>query len=315
MRQDRLSLKLSVPSKTFLLGEYAVLNGGPALVMAHEPRFTLEICASESGCEGVSPQSPAGRFIRGHSQFFNAVGLRFLDPHEGRGGFGASSAQLVLAYAFKNLPQESLLKGLNVVDPQTLWKEYRELETGAKQLPSGADVVAQLLGGLAIVRVAPFESHSMIWPFENLEIVLAATGEKLATHEHLRERLPVSEALLALAEGGTNAAKNGEEDSFLSYMRQYADELERLQLVTAHTRGLVAQISAWPEVLSVKGCGAMGADVVAVASERSNVAAVKDKLKEMGLRVVSSSSQLSGGLRLEADLAPYFQAQSGEAWV
>jgi mevalonate kinase len=57
-------MKLRCPSKTFLLGEYAVLAGAPAILLATPPCFSLE--------EG-----------------------QWNDPYQGAGGFGASGAAFV----------------------------------------------------------------------------------------------------------------------------------------------------------------------------------------------------------------------------
>lgn len=39
-----MTIALSAPSKTFLVGEYAVLRGGPALLLNTSPRFRLRPC-------------------------------------------------------------------------------------------------------------------------------------------------------------------------------------------------------------------------------------------------------------------------------
>lgn len=58
-------MKILCPSKTFLVGEYAVLAGGPALLMATPPCFSWDN-------EG------------------------FYDPYDGKGGFGASGAEFAI---------------------------------------------------------------------------------------------------------------------------------------------------------------------------------------------------------------------------
>jgi len=57
-------MKLHCPSKTFLLGEYAILSGAPAILLATPPYFALE---------------------KG----------KWKDPYHGAGGFGASGAKFV----------------------------------------------------------------------------------------------------------------------------------------------------------------------------------------------------------------------------
>lgn len=58
-------MRISCPSKTFLVGEYAVISGGPALLLATPPCFSWDI-------EG------------------------FYDPYDNLGGFGASGAEFIV---------------------------------------------------------------------------------------------------------------------------------------------------------------------------------------------------------------------------
>jgi len=94
---------LSVPGKTFLVGEYLALSGGPSLLVATEPRFVLRVKAVAPRGRAAHPfaaASPAGRYlsrvIRDSEMF------EFQDPHQGAGGLGASSAQFALLYAWQN---------------------------------------------------------------------------------------------------------------------------------------------------------------------------------------------------------------------
>lgn len=72
-------MKILCPSKTFLLGEYAVLDGGPALLIATEPNFTYE----------------------NHT---------FSDPYQGQGGFGASGAKFIFQHYDECRSAQSALK-------------------------------------------------------------------------------------------------------------------------------------------------------------------------------------------------------------
>jgi mevalonate kinase len=308
------ALSFYIPSKTFLMGEYAVLHGGPALVMAHAPRFSVKIQADANGAvEGLHPMSPAGQWVRQNMAKFSGVKMSFVDPFAGKGGFGASSAQFVGAYAWSQLPPGRWHE--YAVNPEDLWRAYKSLNHGTGQPPSGADVTAQALGGVTIFQSSPFMAKSMAWPFENLVVVLARTGEKLPTHEHLRERLPVSDHLIALSRMGTSAFAEGRAQDFINSFRAYGEELERLQLVTMNTRGLIAQAASDRSVIAVKGCGAMGADVLAVLCDRENLGAVERMLGAMNLEVVSNSDRVEQGLTLEARLAPRLEPAEGPSWA
>ena len=94
---------LSVPGKTFLLGEYVALDGGPSLLLSTEPRFELRVRArSRDVALPFHAQSPAGRFFERHADDLAAWEFEFRDPSGGRGGLGASSAQFALMYAFEH---------------------------------------------------------------------------------------------------------------------------------------------------------------------------------------------------------------------
>lgn len=307
-------ISLWVPSKTFLMGEYAVLHGGPALVLTHGPRFCLQIDqAEEPACEGIHPMSPAGQWLRAHAIDFAKSAVQFLDPHLGMGGFGASSAQFVTCFAWSELPEKNWQNfSLSV---EKLWSQFRNLNHGAGQVPSGADVVAQALGQVTLFSATPFHAQALPWSFADLGVLLIPTGEKLATHEHLRERLPVSEHLLTLARAGASAFLEKKSESFLTAFRRYGEELERLQLVTSHTRGLLAQLASHPAVLAVKGCGAMGADVVAILAKTTDLSVLGDWVRRQGFQIVGTSENLEMGLTLEARLAPRHRPREDETWV
>src|ERR1700729_3734074 len=96
-------MKITIPSKTFLLGDYISLLGGPVLVLNTEPVFQC-LLEKSSGDQtiphyfGIHPESTAGKFIQRFANDFAGYDLTFFDPHQGAGGFGASSAQFVMVY-------------------------------------------------------------------------------------------------------------------------------------------------------------------------------------------------------------------------
>ena len=314
MRPDRARLILSVPSKTFLIGEYAVLHGLPAVILAHGPRFQLTVENDGGGaCNGIHPQSPAGRYVRANADKFKKVSVTFKDAHEGRGGFGASSAQFVMTYAWSQLSHGDFAQLKNVIDPEVLWKTFRTLHESEPQLPSGGDVMAQMLGQATTFQMMPWQAKAALWPFHDLQVLLIPTGTKVATHEHLRERLPLSDELQSLAAQGAEAFAQGNSSLFISLFRAYGEELERLQLLTVTTRGLIAQVASVPDVLAVKGCGALGADVLAVLVATEKVESVKNILSQQGLKTVATSQTLQKGLSLEVELSPHLDGP--QVWV
>ena len=88
----------SSPGKVFLLGEYAVLDGSEAILAAIGPRFEL-LEVDDSDSETFAGESPMGLLCRFARRLgANEFSWKFSDPHAGAGGFGASTAQFILAY-------------------------------------------------------------------------------------------------------------------------------------------------------------------------------------------------------------------------
>lgn len=303
--------RISVPSKTFLIGEYAVLSGGPALVLLHEPVFdiSIEVLGTKSGIDFHS-ESPAGLYCRqknlGLSQF------SFVDPHGGRGGFGASSAQFLAAWltAQSEAVGGSLVGVLNSLierDPlgrvsmkeetvSRILRDYRSVLSGPA---SGADVLAQLLGYVSLIDQNRRLWESWSWVFEKYTFSIYRTGLKVQTHVHLNQ-LGAGESYQVL-EKHSRAAIAAFYDlrgvAFAESLNQFRDELKRLGLEHSHTTVLVEKFRTADGVLAAKGCGAMGADVVLVMHERESTACQKIA-QELGLELVASLNSLSEGLRV-----------------
>lgn len=276
----------SAPAKVFVLGEYAVLAGAPAIVAAVGPRFSLRVSrgGSMGVGGGVSPfdsASPAGKLHARAIENFAERGhrldleLRFEDPFLGAGGFGASSAQFILAYrAFAEAcgwsPDWANALGM-----------YRELTGGALKgtAPSGADVVAQWQGGVSLFRPALDDgsecrdlSDSFDWSRILLFSASGLPGRKVRTHEHLAKlsgdqvlraaeelRDPLSWALKAIA--------SDDAEGLGGALDQYAETLHSfgLELAEAHEDRRALRSEAG--VLGVKGTGALLADALIVLTD------------------------------------------------
>ncbi len=264
-------MKFSVPGKTFILGEYAILGGLPAIVAAVPPRFSLE--SAPSARSAFHPESPAGRLLAG-TPFTDDFPYVFHDPLSGAGGFGASTAQFALCYqAFARELGWSL-------DWRDVWQKYREVSTG-----SGADLMTQWLGGIRRCRVSPIEdgegipsaeplaAQCAIWP--NLMIFSAShqAGRKTATHHHLAGTLSapdfgaVVEELRAPLDAGFAAVERGDLANFGRSMNQYAEVLRKSGLEIEPTRADCEVLGRIPGVLGVKGTGANQSDAIIVLAD------------------------------------------------
>lgn len=298
--------QLSCPSKTFLLGEYLVLNEGMALIMSTTPRFELVIKTDGTGIvDGFVPESPAGQWIRQNRLFFQNVDVQFLDPHMGRGGFGASSAQYLLSHVatqvLKN-PKKGTEFNPEDFKIEQIWRAYRQLETVSAEglRASGADLVGQFVGGLCKFHMEPFRAKAFRFPFADYDVVLVYTGAKLPTHEHLRglKRINTDE-LGWIYSRAVETLAVGDAPAFFDSVNDYYAELLEMGLVAEHTQVIVTTLLSKPFVAAAKGCGAMGSDVVAIFIAKENRDRLNSCLREMKLSVATDVSCLDRGLQVQ----------------
>lgn len=252
-------MKLRAPSKTFFIGEYAVLAGYPALVATTPPFFTLDISdAYESELVNIHLESPAGQLWLQQSR--QPARLEFIDPHQGLGGYGASSAQFLLMYQW--------IHGITHWDHaalQALLASYHQFSRGKG---SGADLLSQAVGGFVIVNPQKCEVESTPWPFPQLNWQLQHTGQKCVTHQHLAslENHDFS-PLGKLSEAAIKAYRAQDAEQFVQCINHYHDTLHSMNLVHESTQQLINDFRQLSTLAASKGCGALGADVILTLSE------------------------------------------------
>lgn len=277
----------TAPSKTFLIGEYAVLAGSPALVACTAPWFELRPATDATS---IHPLSPAGRFLSDHQ--YKLTECAFVDPHQGQGGFGASSAQFLLCYQYHHHIQQ-----WDATSYQALLDCYCEYATQQGTPPSGADVLAQTDAGLAWVDVTSASVKHHPWPFHDCAVTLARTGHKVATHHHLAAlgRQDFSR-LTAIAQQAQQAFSTATTTDFITAIDDYRQTLASLSLTLDHSVDCCRELYKNPHVVAAKGCGALGADVIAVLHTPEEYAAIDANLLALGLTpVVTLSHQDSVG--------------------
>lgn len=300
MPEIGIPLRLSVPSKSFFLGEYLALTGGWSLLAATLPRFGLRVVEGSGAVRGVASGSPAGRFIAAHSDVFSRTDIEFVDPHSGTGGWGASAAQFLMCYAARQRMRENAADaGAMDIAVDRMLADFLEVAWDGRGIaPSGADVVAQLEGGVVEFSKATGVVRKHTWPFDDLEFYFVPTGNKVATHEHLRNLRSIDVSVLSdCANTACEALRSRNSEQFIAAMRGYATELERQSLVHPATYSLLRRIDALPGVLARKGCGALGADVVvAIVRADSSRAFASAIAREIATPV--GRAQLSEGLTI-----------------
>ena len=279
-------MKWSIPAKTFLLGEYAAIAGYGAIVLTTTPCFEVTL-TKEAGLQGIHPASPAGLWWM--QQPNRDSGLQWFDPYQGQGGVGASSAQFLGAY------NASMYLQNKPVNHEEMLQAYWQCVTDNEGLrPSGYDVLAQSLKGCVYIDRQQDICKSYAWPFQELGFFLIHTRQKLATHHHLQAiSLPKSlHRLTVLVEMGKEALSISDSLLMVKAINAYHAALTDMGFVAEHTLQHAAHFRAQNDILAVKGCGAMGADVLLLLVSTTTQERVRQQLLLKDWTILATQNEL-----------------------
>ena len=319
----------SCPGKVFLWGEYGILAGLPAWVLAVGPRFRANWGQSSSAPSSwtAHPESPLGRLLSrlegNSSEWSQRVSefrrsFVFQDAHSGLGGFGGSTAEFILGANALGLVTES------AHSTEELWRIYRDLHSADAVLPSGADLVAQASGGCVKVRIQGADQGLGGIEIETVSPALGSSsfrlysasgipGRKVATHRHLpelRDRgffgvdsllVRALKPWLDSAPQAMTSASLGRPQELGALMDGIAEALHGLGLEHPCTHLERKKLRAIPGVLGVKGLGALQADALLVLCnpEPSVQNRVDAEALGLGLRPVALPLSSESGLKAE----------------
>lgn len=278
-------MTLQIPGKTFLVGEYAVLVGGNALGIATQPYFE-----TTTASYSPHPMSASGLYL---SQNGENQSLQVTNPYH-CGGFGYSTAEFIASWFEKNKSSEYKLSNL--------FKTYKNLydlnDQTQKIKPSGADLVIQLLGNITYFDQTISNSQSLKWPFPNTGFLIAATGLKIKTHEHLETLdLNVLKDLPQASQEVIDAFNKGDEVIFFEALDQWSFKLEELNLQHNTSLEIKRKLESNPNIILTKLNGALGADTITVFYSIQNEQAVRAELKRMNLEIRTDFRHLAHGAR------------------
>ncbi|CEK11667.1 mevalonate kinase family protein [Legionella hackeliae] len=285
-------MKWRIPAKTFLLGEYAAVAGGSAIILTTAPCFELAI-ATDSLMHGIHPDSPAGQWWLHHRTPMQ--GLLWRDPYEGKGGLGASSAQFIGAY----LASCHLLHIKPNMDA-LLDTYYQFAWRGEGLRPSGYDVLAQLQNRCVYINRQNNSIESYDWGFKDIAFLLLHSGQKLATHYHLqRTTLPNSiNELSAISEQAKRAFEQTNSNELVDAINNYQQHLNNCNLIAPHSLRHIQALKMQEDVLAAKGCGALGADVLLLVVPKMGLKTKISNLTADGWTILASSDDLYTGRAL-----------------
>lgn len=297
-------MKWSIPAKTFLLGEYASVREESALIATTSPYFDIVLQEDKTLAEPphssveaitqfasprqtIHPDSPAGLWwiYQKSSQT-----LDWHDPYHSCGGLGASSAQFIGSYlaSCSLINSSPTLKDMLEAYYQCAWN-------GQGLRPSGYDVIAQTLYGCVYINKKERKIKTYSWPFSDLSFLLVHTGKKLATHHHLQEAgLPKDvRHLSAIVDTAMESFEYNKGHLFIECINEYHCQLAELNLVAEHSLELINQLSHYPEVLAIKGCGALGADIVLIITSRMNRDILSNKVQLLNKKILATECNLA----------------------
>jgi phosphomevalonate kinase len=312
------------PGKLVALGEYAVLDGAPAVVLAldryveaaigpcEEDVCRLTLRSSEIVERQFAPSAPSGAPLVDLVTAAVAPGLKWSATIDSQAlfdgasklGLGSSAAVLCAwSYAYAAFARS---RGVVVPDFSVarLIELHRQFQGGKG---SGLDVAASFTGGAITFRLARSglpQIGSVRLPnnvgFAGIFAGRSASTPGLVAHYRAWQRDRPREAakrvgrLTALAEAGSDALRAGDAYAWLTAFAGYGRGLEELggaigaEIVTAEHREIGAEALKFGVAYKVSGAG--GGDLgLACAADAEALAAFRKSVGDRGFRVINVS--------------------------
>ena len=79
----------------------------------------------------------------------------------------------------------------------------------------------------------------------------------------------------------------------LRAINNYHETLNELNLVADHSLSLINQLKTNPRVLAIKGCGALGADVLLVLTSTNDALAMRDMLHSHNWNLLATEKNIT----------------------
>jgi mevalonate kinase len=227
-------------------------------------------------------------YLAHHAEALKGAHFAWKDPYDTPIGVGSSSAQFLLSIA-----AVANLRGEALPSAEAVLHQYWDT-VGATQgtRPSGVDVLAQWSGGPGLFRNEPFLAERLPrWVDRDASFILAFTGVKAKTHEHLqklRERgFPASfratlDALNEITLRGVEAWENGDAPGVGAALNTYQDALTQGGLAPEDFTAKLRPLREWAGVLGCKGSGAQGGDCVLLLVRHGHAKTVLRSLRDLG---------------------------------
>lgn len=322
-----IDVSTSAPGKVVIAGEYAVLDGAPAICMAVNRRAHVSITTSDNDHHSVlAPgfSESAGRFtavgnriewLAGADEFslLEAVWQEaaptvsenltivldsndFIDPASSvKLGIGSSAALTVaLIAAFDKITDDDI----NVLRAAT--DAHRRFQQGSG---SGVDIACSLAGGLIEYRMGGESASSLTWP-KGLTYALLWSGVAASTDEKLNQlaRTEAGQARAELVIASARVAASWREGNPVEILQQLRDYTRALRKFDVdHRLGIFdaghAELAdaAASAGLVYKPCGAGGGDLgIVIANDVSDIATFVDAARESEFKQLNMAIDETG---------------------
>ena len=303
----------SAPGKVVLTGEYAVLDGSPAVSMAINRRAVATLTPTDGNEVAVRSIGLAGRYdtnlfdcvvkatnlVRTDEFSFALDTGAFVDTaSEVKLGIG-SSAALTVALVAALLAGES--DNVDVAEIAAIaHRTHRDFQQG---VGSGVDIATSVAGGLIEFSMPENRVTRLTWP-DGLRFALLWSGVVASTRERI-DRLNAGDmkhSRARLSEEATACAgawKSAEADAVIVACRNYVDALmtfsvdHELGIFEAGHQALAEHALA--EGLVYKPCGAGGGDVgIAMATDSAQLDAFVTRAEAAGFKQLDIEPDGSG---------------------
>lgn len=321
--ENRNKYIFTCPSKTFLMGEYGALKNGPALLVNTAPRFRMEFSQNHENENSVMPlwdeRDPLYKYYVENEDALSDFAQDYMDPYEGKGGFGSSSAQWIFFYSFLNQFQKPLkylfdktqnvsqvIEKLSAEDFDFFMKMILKYRTysEAKFPPSGYDLVSQMIGGITYINASKKALKKLEWSFKNLGFALIKNTEKVETHFHLKYIEDIDEKSITKAvEKGLLALETKNPEKFIESVKDNYKALMDQNFVGEQALAKIEKLQKAPGVLAAKGCGALGNDVFFAVINKKEEDQFKQWVLSEKQNLIATESDISTGLEVEADFS------------
>lgn len=310
------SLTASAPGKVILCGEYAVLDGAPAISMALDRRAVATLTPDSGVGHGLESIGLAGAADR--SLFDCAVaaaGFKKTDEccfvldtsefsdagSEKKFGIGSSAALMV---ALCRVLAGNETSDSDVGDVAAT--AHRALQGGTG---SGVDIATSVAGGLIEFQMAGNEVTGLTWP-PGLTFALLWSGVPVSSKERVDKlsqgvQKQSRKALSVAAASAAVAWKSGDADAVMTAHGEYGDAL--MCFSVDHDLGIfeagheALSRAAIDDAVVYKPCGAGGGDIgIALATNASRLDEFVERACAMGFRHLDCAIDLTG-VKLERE--------------